>query len=406
MAMGNYRRVLSRPGVRTLLLLMFASRIPVTATNMVLTLHVVLTLHRDYGAAGLVGAAGTIGVALGAPLTGRLVDAFGLRKMVMITTVAYGAYWLVAWTLTYPVLLVASFVGGVFALPVISIGRQALAALVPTEDRKTAFSLDSISVEMSFMVGPAVGVLIATKVSTTAAVISVGVLLCFAGLALFVVNPPVRGVHDEEPPDGVRPPRRQWLRAPMLATLATGCGAVFVLAGTEVTMVAALRAVGEVGWTGIVTISMCLASAAGGVVYGAVHRTPGPLLLLSLLGLLAVPVGLVGGQWWVLCLALVPTNLMCAPTLASTADRISRLAPAAVRGEAMGLQSSALTLGGALGSPVVGTVVDHWGPPGGFAAAGIGGVLIAVLLVPLARRRDRPEPGAVDQAVPVSVTAN
>jgi predicted MFS family arabinose efflux permease len=192
----------------------------------------------------------------------------------------------------------------------------------------------------------------------------------------------------------------------MLATLATGCGAVFVLAGTEVTMVAALRAVGEVGWTGIVTISMCLASAAGGVVYGAVHRTPGPLLLLSLLGLLAVPVGLVGGQWWVLCLALVPTNLMCAPTLASTADRISRLAPAAVRGEAMGLQSSALTLGGALGSPVVGTVVDHWGPPGGFAAAGIGGVLIAVLLVPLARRRDRPEPGAVDQAVPVSVTAN
>ena len=116
--MGNYRRVLGLPGVRTLLVLMFASRIPIAATNMVLTLHVVLTLHRDYGAAGLVGAAGTVGVAIGAPLSGRLVDSFGLRTMVTITTVVYGAYWLTAWLLPYSWLLAAAFFGGVFALPV------------------------------------------------------------------------------------------------------------------------------------------------------------------------------------------------------------------------------------------------------------------------------------------------
>jgi MFS family permease len=387
MAMGEFGRVLKLPGVRMLLLLSFASRIPISATNMVLTLHVVLTLHRDYGAAGLVGAAGTIGVAIGAPLTGRLVDAFGLRKMVIITTVAYGAYWLTAWLLPYRALLLVSFVGGVFALPVMSIGRQALAALVPPEHRRTAYSLDSISIEMSFMVGPAVGVLIATKVSTTAAVVSVGIMLLLAGAALYTVNPPIRGAHDADELNRVRPPRRQWLRAPLLAALATGCGAVFVLAGTEVTMVAALRGVGEVSWTGVVTISMCIASATGGVVYGALRRTPGPLVLIGLLGLLVLPVGLAGGRWWVLCLALFPTNLMCAPTLTSTADRVSRLAPASVRGEAMGLYSSALTLGGAVGSPIVGTVVDHWGPVGGFAAAGVGGLLIVLLTVPLARRR-------------------
>ncbi|HEX9338811.1 MAG TPA: MFS transporter [Pseudonocardiaceae bacterium] len=401
MTMGNYRRVLSLPGVRTLLVLMFASRIPVAATNMVLTLHVVLTLHRDYGAAGLVGAAGTVGIAIGAPLAGRLVDAIGLRKMVTITTATYGAYWLSAWLLPYPALLVVSFVGGVFALPVMSVGRQALAALVPPEHRKAAFSLDSISLEMSFMVGPAVGVLIATKVSTTVAVIAVGTMLVLAGIALYAVNPPVRGAHDEPETDGGRPPRRQWLRAPALAALAAGCGAVFVLAGTEVTMVAALRDVGEVSWTGVLTISMCVASAIGGAVYGALRRTPGPLALMALLGLLVVPVGLAGGQWWVLCLALAPSSLMCAPTLTSTADRISRVTPAAVRGEAMGLHSSALTLGGALGSPVVGTVVDHWGPGGGFAAAGVGGILIALLALPLARRPSV-RPGVTGQAVPVS----
>jgi MFS family permease len=354
---------------------------------MVLTLHVVLTLHRDYGAAGLVGAAGTIGAAIGAPLAGRLVDAVGLRKTVIITTVTYGTYWVTAWLLPYPELLVASFVGGVFALPVMSVGRQAMTALVPTEHRRAAFSLDSVSLEMTFMVGPAVGVLIATKVSTTVAMIAVGGMLVVAGVALFVVNPPVRGAHDEPTLHGVRPPRRQWLRGPMLVALAAGAGAVFVLAGTEVTMVAALRGVGEVGWTGVVTIAACLASAAGGVVYGALRRTPGPLVLLALLGLLVVPAGLAGGQWWVLCLVLAPTSLMCAPTLSSTTDLVSRAAPAAVRGEAMGMQSSALTLGMALGAPVIGTVVDHWGPAGGFAAAGVGGILVAAVVLPLTRRR-------------------
>jgi MFS family permease len=399
-ALGNYRNVLALPGVRTLLALSFAARIPVSAISMVLTLHVVLTLHRSYGAAGLVGAAGTVGIAVGAPLTGRIVDAFGLRGMVAVTTVCYGTYWLTAWLLPYTALLVLSFVGGLLALPVMSIGRQALAALVPEQHRKAAFSLDSISVEMSFMVGPAVGVLVATKVSTVAAVVSVGCLLVLAGTALFVVNPPVRGNHGEDQPDpGPRPPRRQWLRPALLATLAAGCGAVFVLAGTEVAMVAALRGVGQVGWTGVVTIGLCVASVTGGVIYGALHRTPGPLVLMSLLGALAIPVGLVGGQWWVLCLALLPSSLMCAPTLAATGDCASWLAPVSVRGEAMGLHSSALTLGGAFGSPVVGIVVDHFGPVGGFAAAGLGGILIAALAWPLTRRR------SVVPAAPEHVTA-
>lgn len=386
-ALGNYGRVLALPGVRTLLVLSLAARIPISATSMVLTLHVVLTLHRSYGAAGLVGAAGTIGIAVGAPLTGRIVDRFGLRGMLAVTTVCYGTYWLTAWLLPYPVLLVLSFVGGLLALPVMSVGRQALAALVPEEHRRAAFSLDSVSVEMAFMVGPAAGVLVATKVSTVAAVISLGCAMVAAGIALFVVNPPVRGTHDEHDTSVPRPPRRQWLRPALLATLAAGCGAVFVLAGTEVAAVAALRGVGEIGWTGVVTIALCLASMTGGVIYGALRHTPGPLVLMFLLGLLVVPVGLAGSQWWVLCLVLTPTSLLCAPTLAATGDNVSRLTPASVRGEAMGLHSSALTLGGAFGSPVVGVVVDHFGPGGGFAAAGLGGMLVALVAWPLARRR-------------------
>ena len=123
---------------------------------------------------------------------------------------------------------------------------------------------------------------------------------------------------------------------------------------------------------------------------------------MALLGLLVVPVGLFGGQWWVLCLVLIPSNVLCAPTLAATGDSVSRLAPASVRGEAMGLHSSALTLGGALGSPIVGTVVDHFGATGGFAAAGLGGALIALVAAPLALRRTPPVPAAVESVPAVS----
>jgi MFS family permease len=385
-ALGKYRQVLALPGVRALLGLMLLARIPESAMSMVLTLHVVLSLHRSYGAAGLVGAAGTIGIAVGAPLAGRLVDGWGLRGMLAITTIGDGAYWLTAWRLPYPMLLVLSFVGGVLALPVMSTGRQALAALVPEEHRRAAFSLDSISVELSFMVGPAAGVLVATKVSTVAAVISVGCLLILAGIALFVMNPKMRADH-ETGAGTIRPPRRQWLSPQLLAVLATACGALFVLAGSEVSMVAALRSVGEISWTGVVTVVICLASVIGGFVYGALRRTPGVLTLMVLLSALAIPIGLAGGVWWMLALAMVPSNLMCAPTLAATGDEVSRLAPASVRGEAMGLQSSAFTAGIALGSPVVGFVVDHFGASGGFAAAGLGGVLVALVAWPLSRRR-------------------
>lgn len=384
-ALGNYRRVLALPGVGTLLVIMLVARIPVAATTMVLTLHVVLTMHHGYGEAGLVGAAGTIGIAVGAPLMGTIVDRLGVRPMLVLTTIGYGAYWLTAWLLPYTALLVLSFVGGLLALPVMSIGRQAVAALVPDEHRRAAYSLDAVSVEMSYMVGPALGVLIATKVSTTAAVLTVGCLLVASGLVLFAVNPPVRAGHEDVEPGTPRPRRGEWLTRPLMATMVLGAGTVFALAGTEVAMVAALRGVGQVGLAGVVTIAMCVASLVGGVVYGALHRTPGPAVLLGLLGVLLVPAGLAGGQWWVLCALLAPTNLMCAPTLAGITGAVSRMAPPVVRGEAMGLQSSTLTLGAAFGSPVIGVAVDGFGAGWGFALSGVAAVIVAVVAWPLTR---------------------
>jgi MFS family permease len=358
-----------------------------TAMGITLTLHVVTDLGRGYGAAGLVGAATTLGNALGAPVLGRLVDRYGLRPVVAVCGACSTAYWVSTPHLPYLALVTIALPAGMLAVPAGSLARQVLAALVPERQRRTAFALDTISVETSFMVGPSAGILVITQLSATVALTGIGVCFALTATALGLMNPPIRS-EDEAPRAGTqdRPLVRSWLDGRMIATLLVAAGALFTLVGTEVATLAALRAHGELDWTGLTITVMCVASIIGGVVHGAVHQSLSQSKLMLLLGLLVIPAGLFDHPWWLLALALIPTNLACAPTLAATTETVSALAPARVRGEAMGLQDSATRLGLAIGSPVVGFAIDHSSPAWGFAAAGLGGLTLASLGVFWQRR--------------------
>jgi predicted MFS family arabinose efflux permease len=362
------------------MLLMFFARLPMTAMGITLTLHVVTDLGRGYGAAGLVGAATTLGNALGAPVLGRLVDRYGLRPVVAVCGVCSTAYWMSTPHLPYLALVTIALPAGMLAVPAGSLARQVLAALVPERQRRTAFALDTISVETSFMVGPSAGILVTTQLSSTVALTGIGVFFALTATALVLMNPLIRS-EDEAPRDSTqaRPLVRSWLTGRLIATLLVAAGALFTLVGTEVATLAALRTHGELDWTGLTITAMCVASIIGGVVHGAVHRSLSQSKLMLLLGLLVIPAGLFDHPWWLLALALIPTNLACAPTLAATTETVSALAPARVRGEAMGLQDSATRLGLAIGSPVVGFAIDHTSPAWGFAAAGLGGLTLASL---------------------------
>ena len=71
----------SRP-LRTALVLGTLVRAPVFASGVLLTVHVVTTLGRSYAAAGVLAAAATVAVAVSGPWRGRLLDRFGLRRVV------------------------------------------------------------------------------------------------------------------------------------------------------------------------------------------------------------------------------------------------------------------------------------------------------------------------------------
>jgi predicted MFS family arabinose efflux permease len=359
------------------MLLMFFARLPMTAMGITLTLHVVNDLGRGYGAAGLVGTATMVGTAIGSPLLGRLIDRYGLRPVVAVCGVCSTAFWVSAPYLPYASLVAISLPVGMLTVPAGSLARQVLAALVPEAQRRAAFTLDTISVEMSFMVGPSASILVLTQVSSIAALTGIGVCLALTAFALCVLNPPIRGEDQPARDRTARPPLRNWLTGRLIATLLIAIGATFTLIGTEVAVLAALRANGEVTWTGLLMTVMCVASIAGGIAHGAVHRSLSQSQLMLLLGVLVIPAGLLDQPWWLLAIALIPMNLACAPTLAATTESVSKLAPAQVRGEAMGLQDSATRVGFALGAPVVGFAIDHSSPAWGFTAAGLGGLLIA-----------------------------
>lgn len=364
------------------MLLMLVARVPATAAGMTITMHVLLGLERGYGAAGLVGAVSTVGIALGSPLMGHLVDRRGLRAMLLLSMATEGVFWFAAPLLSYEVLLVTCFVTGITVMPVMSLGRQILTALVPDDRRRTALAMDSMAVELSFMAGPALGVALTTQASSRTAMWVVGASMLVVGAILYAVDPPV---HDEGG-SRERVPRREWLDGRLLGVLISAGGATFVLSGVEVSLVASMRGLGLTEWTGALVAVMCLASLLGGFVYGGLTRVPPLWALMGGMGLLAVPIGLFGFSPWWLAVALVPTNFLCAPTITATGEAITKYAPPSARGVAMGLQGSAFTLGVALGQPLTGFVIDHSSPEWGFAAAGLGAVVIAAGTVVLGRR--------------------
>jgi len=294
---------------------------------------------------------------------------------------------------------------------------------VPPEQRRTAFALDSVSVELSFMVGPALGVLVATQASSSTALLVLGATTVLAGLALMVVDPPTKApvaapgasahrcdatsgcssqtacvvapvaVGEDVPDRGPGPHGRVPLTPALLSVLAATAGATVVLAGTDVSIVAALREAGSLDSTGVVMAVWAFASLLGGLVYGALRRGVLPAALLLLLGALTAPVGFAPGTGW-LCLAVIPAGFICAPVVTATAEAVANLVPERVRGEAMGWHGSALTAGTALGAPLAGAAIDRVGPWAGFALVGAVGAVVALLGLAAVRvrRTRRPVP--------------
>ena len=394
LANARYRRVLASAALRRALVLGFLVRMPIFAGGVVLTLHVVSHLGRSYAAAGLVSAAATIAIAISGPWRGRLLDRRGLRRVVLPSIVVAALCWSIAPFVSYWWLLGLAALAGLFVIPSFSIIRQAVIAAVHEDDRRTAISLDSVAVELSFMVGPAAGVWAATLWPTKWVLFGIEMLGVLAGVLLWFANPVM---HDEaaEPVDqgmadaglvddeGVgaavpRVARSDWFQARFIVICLAAAATTVVLGGTDIAIVAALRdfdAQPSIGW---VLAVWGFGSLLGGLVYGGLQKSVSAFWLLGGLALVSAPMALATGVPSLAVLSFV-AGLFCAPTITATVDQVSRVVPAAARGEAMGWHGSFMTGGMALGAPMAGFAIDQRGWQAGFLVVAGMGLLVALV---------------------------
>ncbi|MDR6686170.1 MFS family permease [Arthrobacter sp. 1088] len=426
-----YKEMLSIRPVRRLLLVGMVARIPHSAAGVLLTLHIVLSLGQGYAAAGAAAAVMTIGIALGAPWRGRRVDMVGLRKALIPSVISETVIWSLVPHVPYAWLLPLVFVGGLFTLPIFSVVRQSLGVMVDGDQRRSAFALDSIATELVFMIGPAVGAIVATSGFSAVGLTAVGISVSVAGLFLIWFNPPTRSDakctpeesaaraaadlaaaeaamvasapgHVQEAASEMAPAAISrtaglrnrmarnftWFTVSVAALFAVAAGSGMVLSGSDVSIVGLLERGGHQNEIGIVFFFWCAASVLGGLIYGAMNRPVSPMLLLLGMAALTIPMGFAHDTWTLAVLSIFP-GLLCAPVLSASSEKVADLVDEERRGEAMGWYGSALTAGIAFGAPLAGIFIDNVGPSGGFASVGFAGVVLCIAGFALMSRRRR-----------------
>jgi len=373
-SLSTYRRVLAFRDARRAIVLGLLVRVPMMASGVVLTLHVVQGLGRSYAQAGLVSAAATAAVAISAPWRGRLLDRIGLRRVVAPSVLVNLICWSVAPWLGYVPLLIAAAVGGLFVVPIFSIIRLAVTAAVTPDDRRSALSLDAVTAEVSFMVGPVLGIWIATAFSTSVALFSIEMAAVLAGGLIWLVNP---SLTDDIPEAAEHLPRSMWVSPPFIAVCVAACATTLILSGTDIAIVAALRDFDAVASIGPIMALWGFGSIVGGLVYGAKKKAIPATVMLGGLALVTAPAALAAGPVSIGALVIL-AGLLCAPTITATVDEVSRLVPESARGEAIGWHASAMTAGSTLGAPLAGAAIDRWGFGGGFVAVSLAGLAVSV----------------------------
>lgn len=395
--------------IRNAMIVGALSRVPNFAIGVLLTLHIVQRLDPRYSAAGVIAAVFTVAATISSPWRGHLLDTLGLRRTMLPSLVVVSLCVAVAPVLSYWWLLVVMIPFGLMSFPTFSVLRQVMVANAPDDLRRTAMSLDSVIVEICYMAGPTLGVIAATTLDTRLALWIFGAWWVAGSAALTWLDPPISRrdadvpasaaaqeqaaldlAAEAEPSRAVGRSPLSWLSPGLIALIAAVVGAGYVLGGTDLSTVAGLRTLGHAESIGWLLAIWGLGSAIGGTIHGALPRPVPVVWLLALLGLTTIPLALAHDRaGFALLLGL--TGLFCAPTLAASAELISRQVPERFLGQAMGWHGAALSAGVAAAPPTVGWIMDAHGWPAGFVlTGGLGAVAAAVLLLARLVRRRRP----------------
>jgi len=369
-----------------------------------------------YGVAGAVSASGSLAYAFSSPLIARLADSRGQRPvlLVLLAVFAIASAALIAAVLLKAPTWVFFAPGAIAGGSMPSLGAMVRVRwsvlLAGTPRLHAAFSFESVADELCFVVGPAAVTLLATEVFPAAGV-GVSALLCLAGTLWFAAErstEPVlaRGDDPLDPPAHRRalrrpvPPRRG-AAAPglfVLVPLYLLLGAMFV--SIDLSTVSFAQHFGHKPLAGLILGTYALGSATGGFWYGSRQwRSPVQNRFAVTLTLTVLGVATFWAQPNLISLTacIYLCGLTIAPTLIAGFSLLEAQARPGRSTEALSWLSSGIGVGLAVGSSVVGFILDAHGPRAGYVfAAGCGAASAMTCLLGLRRLRVEPA-GATDQ---------
>ncbi|MFB7460063.1 MULTISPECIES: MFS transporter [unclassified Streptomyces] len=394
----GYGQLLRTRGAWTFLLPGFAARQPFG----MLTISIVLLVQHttgSYGSAGAAAAVTGVSMALFAPYSGRLADRYGQRAVlvpgVLVHTVA--GLTLTALALAHAPLwaLFAAAVPTGASMP--QAGPMVRArwgvTLKDSPLMTTAAAFESVTDELTFVVGPLLATALCTTVTPAAGLVTESALTLVGGL-LFAAQkrtqPPVTGGH-------ARVEHASALRVPGVRVLiATFLGIGSVFGGMQVSLAAFTESIGEPGLNGVLYGTFAAGNMLSGVVCGAIawKNAPQHRLLVGYIALALAASALWTAHSVLLLAALGLLVGMCiAPALITGYTLVEGLVPAGARTEAFTWLTGAVALGQAAAVTVAGQLEDRLWGGAGFLVPMVGTVLALLTLVALRSRLASPAQG-------------
>jgi len=379
-----YGSLLKTPGVGRVIAAQLTARFPFGMLSLAYLLHVE-QIFDSYGAAGLVLATTSIGQALAGPLTSRWMGRWGMRPVLILTSiVAFLTMGVIAFfVMPLWAYVVIGFVGGLAVPPVQPAVRTIYPKMVTSSQLTPLFSLDASAQELIWVAGPVITTFVATQIGTVEAIV-VAMVFLLIGCTWFIASPEL---------GRVRIPRSKrafgvvMKRPSVVVATVTG----LLLIGACSAVEASVTSVFGEGSpnAGIVLAVFAVGSLAGGLALG--HRPISQNALWLRMTIVFVGLVLAVGNptfWW-LCISLVIAGAGIAPALTVMFGSVSATVKFSDTAEAYGWMGTGQLIGAAGGSAVAGFLIDSNGPSGGLM---VGAVMAAAGVVfPLVMRRWLPD---------------
>jgi MFS family permease len=395
-AARRYRALLVVPGVPRVTIPSLIGRLPYGMTTL---LFVLAVQHGtgSYAIAGLATALHSALTAATAPWLGRLADrghaptvltACGAANALLLCTLIAA---LAGHAPTGVILGIAAAAGAVNP-PIAAVTRVVLPRIAP-HLATTAYALDAIFVELTYVVGPALIAAISALADPYAAVFATA-LMSAAGSIGLACAPAARYTAEPSVTESPVSDRRRLLSLALVLLLVVGALEAAAYGVMEVAIPAYAAGLGNPAGAGAVIAAWSAGSILGGIWFSGLSPKMSQWRLFALLAALnATGFGLICLSTGLLSLGAILAigGLVIAPMTAVEIALVTALAPAARRTEAFTWTSTAVFLGYSAGAALAGLVAARGG--GLVAAAWTATALVgsaALLAVGLLLRAPEP----------------